>query len=85
MSSSSCGVRPPASSKVAVLLFIMTVSRLRAVMGIATRAAARPGQRRLAHLCAVLAGSAMMLTAMQLTFRTAPGGPGGRHRGADCA
>jgi hypothetical protein len=30
MSSSSCGVRPPASSKVLVLLFIMTVGRLRA-------------------------------------------------------
>jgi hypothetical protein len=26
-----------------------------------------------------------MLTAMQLTFRTAPGGPGNRRHGADCA
>jgi hypothetical protein len=42
MSSSSCGVRPPASSKVVVLLFIMTAGRLRTVMGIAIRAAARP-------------------------------------------
>lgn len=63
-------------------------------MDIAIRAAARPGQRRLVYLCAVLAGvaaglmtglatrvpgripadagSALMLTAMQLTFRSAP-------------
>ena len=68
MSSSSCGVRPPASSKVAVLLFIMTVSRLRAVMAIATRAA-RPGQRRLVHLCAVLIGAEI-----------GPGDQAGRHR-----
>ena len=109
MSSSSCSVRPPASSKVVVLLFIMTVGRRRAVMGIGIHPAAMPGQRRLVYLCAVLVGaetglgdqagrhrrpapppgrhvslcergraSAMMLTVMQFTLRTAPGGPGGR-------
>ena len=78
MSSSSCGVRPPASSKVVVLLFIMTVGRLRAVMGIAIRAAAMPGQRRLVYLCAVLVGAETGLGDQAGRHRR-PAPPPGRH------
>jgi hypothetical protein len=56
----------------------MTVSRLRAVMGIATRAAARPGQRRLVHLCAVLIGAEIGLGDQAGRHRR-PAPPPGRH------
>ena len=39
----------------------MKAGRLRAVLGIAIRAAARPGQRHLVYLCAVLVGAAIGL------------------------